>query len=147
SAVRINICWFLSLILSLSAVLVGVLCLQWLREYERPVATSFEDKLRYRQVRYNGLIAWKVPRIITFLPVLLQIALILFFAGVVDLLWVRNHAVAIAVLVPIACVIFFLLATSLLPVFQVLGIRQDITRVSKMAQCPYKSPLSWLIYR
>ncbi|TFK63819.1 hypothetical protein BDN72DRAFT_802919, partial [Pluteus cervinus] len=48
SAIRINICWFLSLVLSLTSVLIGVLCLQWLREYERPVAVSFEDKLCYR---------------------------------------------------------------------------------------------------
>ena len=61
SAIRINICWFFSLVLSLTSVLVSNFCLQWLREYERPVATTFKDKLRYRQIRYDGLVAWKVP--------------------------------------------------------------------------------------
>ncbi|TFK64414.1 hypothetical protein BDN72DRAFT_265676 [Pluteus cervinus] len=123
SAVRINICWFLSLVLSLISVLVGVLCLQWLRECERPVAMSFEDKLRYRQVRYEGLIAWEVPRIIAFLPTLLQFGLILFFIGVIDLLWQRNHTVAIVVLVPIACTTSFLIATTILPLLQAVVIR------------------------
>ncbi|EJD54850.1 hypothetical protein AURDEDRAFT_28079, partial [Auricularia subglabra TFB-10046 SS5] len=32
---RINAYWFLSLTLSLSAALLGILCKQWVREYER----------------------------------------------------------------------------------------------------------------
>ncbi|KDR66586.1 hypothetical protein GALMADRAFT_26637, partial [Galerina marginata CBS 339.88] len=34
SSIRINILWFLSLILSLTTVLVGIITLQWLREYQ-----------------------------------------------------------------------------------------------------------------
>ncbi|TFK63818.1 hypothetical protein BDN72DRAFT_775447 [Pluteus cervinus] len=148
SAIRINIYWFLSLVLSLTSVLIGILCLQWLREYERPVAMSFKDKLCYRQVRYDGLIAWKVPQIMTCLPLLLEIALILFFIGVAELLWDRNHTVAIVVIVPITCSISFLLATTFLPVFQALIIRlQNSWRVCFPTQCPYKSPLSWLVYQ
>ncbi|TFK57928.1 hypothetical protein BDN72DRAFT_732251, partial [Pluteus cervinus] len=145
----INIYWFLSLTLSLASVLAGILCLQWLREYKRPISMSFEDKLRYRQVRYEGLVAWKVPRIITFLPVLLQVSLVLFFVGIVELLWERNLIVAITILIPIASITFFLVATSSIPIFQAFSIRvnSDKDRISKMIQCPFKSPLSWLIYR
>ncbi|TFK61998.1 hypothetical protein BDN72DRAFT_964833 [Pluteus cervinus] len=145
SAVRINICWFLSLVLSLISVLIGVLCLQWLREYEKPVAMSFEDKLRYRQIRYEGLIAWKVPRIIASLPTLIQTALVLFFIGVIDLLWQRNHAVAIAVIVPIVCTISFLIAATILPVLQAVIIRLRFYPTIPFTQCPYKSRLSWTI--
>ncbi|TFK60535.1 hypothetical protein BDN72DRAFT_523948 [Pluteus cervinus] len=149
SAVRVNVYWFLSLILSLISVLVGVLCLQWLREFQQPVVMSFEEKLRYRQLRYDGLIDWKVPEIITSLSVLLQIALLLFFAGVVDLLWERNHTVAIIILVPITCVVSFLIATSLLPALQAYSAASGppgITSNLNITQCPYKSPLSWLIH-
>ncbi|TFK63053.1 hypothetical protein BDN72DRAFT_803606, partial [Pluteus cervinus] len=69
SAVRINAYWFLSLILSLSSVLIGVLCLQWLRDFQRPAVESFTEKLCRRQLQYKGLFAWKVPEIITLLPV------------------------------------------------------------------------------
>ncbi|PPQ90720.1 hypothetical protein CVT25_005028 [Psilocybe cyanescens] len=34
SSVRVNICWFLSLVLSLTTVLVGIVSLQWLREHQ-----------------------------------------------------------------------------------------------------------------
>ncbi|KDR71076.1 hypothetical protein GALMADRAFT_75361, partial [Galerina marginata CBS 339.88] len=34
SYIRVNILWFLSLILSLTTVLVGIITLQWLREYQ-----------------------------------------------------------------------------------------------------------------
>ncbi|TFK64310.1 hypothetical protein BDN72DRAFT_274498 [Pluteus cervinus] len=146
SDIRINICWFLSLILSLITVLVGVLCTQWLRAYERDVPTSFEDKLRYRQVRYEGIVAWKVPRIIGSLPLLLQSALILFFVGVVELLWQKNRIVAIVILVPVACAMFFLIATSTIPILQAFTIRRDPSKIARMVQCPYKSASSWMIY-
>lgn len=38
--VRINVYWFLSLVLSLSAALIGIVCKQWLREYERDIGQS-----------------------------------------------------------------------------------------------------------
>ncbi|KDR66588.1 hypothetical protein GALMADRAFT_80752, partial [Galerina marginata CBS 339.88] len=34
SSIRVNILWFISLILSLTTVLVGIITLQWLREYQ-----------------------------------------------------------------------------------------------------------------
>ncbi|TFK41637.1 hypothetical protein BDQ12DRAFT_599157, partial [Crucibulum laeve] len=35
SVVRINTLWFLSLTFSLTTAIMGILCIQWLREYER----------------------------------------------------------------------------------------------------------------
>ncbi|KDR70743.1 hypothetical protein GALMADRAFT_75965, partial [Galerina marginata CBS 339.88] len=35
SSIRINILWFISLILSLTTVLVGIVALQWIREHQR----------------------------------------------------------------------------------------------------------------
>ncbi|TFK67432.1 hypothetical protein BDN72DRAFT_888879 [Pluteus cervinus] len=146
SAIRINIFWFLSLILALGSVLIGILCLQWLREYQRPVSMSSKDSLICRQIRYDGLTAWKVPSIISFLPLILQLSLVLFFAGVFDLLWNRDQIVGIVVAMPIALATLFLIITTILPTAQNL-----IFTVSKdcppPAQCPYKSPQSWLFHR
>src|SRR6266446_7680910 len=87
SAVRINIFWFLSLTLSMATVLIGILCMQWLREFKRDAARSHKDAIAIRQMRFEGLLKWKVPMILSLLPLLLQFALVLFFAGVLDLLW------------------------------------------------------------
>lgn len=35
TSIRVNILWFISLILSLSTVLVGIVALQWVREHQR----------------------------------------------------------------------------------------------------------------
>uniref|UniRef100_A0A0W0G9E2 DUF6535 domain-containing protein n=1 Tax=Moniliophthora roreri TaxID=221103 RepID=A0A0W0G9E2_MONRR len=57
SAVRINAYWFLSLTLSLTAVLVGILCKQWIREHRRDPSqyTSNKDHLLLWQIRRESL--------------------------------------------------------------------------------------------
>ncbi|KAF8998834.1 hypothetical protein BDQ17DRAFT_1172809, partial [Cyathus striatus] len=87
TAIRVNIAWFLSLTLSLTTVLIGIICLQWLREYERYGNQPHKDALMLRQMRYDGLKMWYLPAIISSIPVLLQIALVLFFVGIIDQLW------------------------------------------------------------
>ena len=82
SAIRINTLWFISLILSLSTVLVGIVALQWLREHQR-----YTDRITPQEcvgayhMREEALERWLVPQIFTGLSVLLQIALVLFFVG------------------------------------------------------------------
>ncbi|TFK68961.1 hypothetical protein BDN72DRAFT_740672, partial [Pluteus cervinus] len=150
SAVRINIFWFLSLTLSLSTVLIGILCLQWLREYQRDVELSYKDGLAVRQIRFRGLLAWKVPEIVSTLPLTLQIALVLFFAGLFDLLFQRHHVVAFVVLVPILIAVSFLLFTTIAPTiqhFSLVGIHLNKRFPLSGLQCPYKSPQSWIFMR
>ncbi|PFH47376.1 hypothetical protein AMATHDRAFT_67872 [Amanita thiersii Skay4041] len=145
SAVRTNVFWYLSLTLSLATVLIGILCLQWLREYERsdPAATP-QKALALRQMRYEGLIAWKVPSILATLPILLQLSLVLFFAGLLDFLWTLNRAVSIAVTIVVGLLLLFTFSTTLLPAIQSL-FPGDMNL--KVPQCPYKSPQSWLLYQ
>lgn len=144
SEVRINVLWFLSLTLSLTTVLVGILCLQWLREYRRDAALPHKDAVALRQMRYEGLLQWHVPEILSTLPLLLQLSLILFFGGLLDLLWSLNSLVASCVSVVVGLVMLFLAATTILPALQQALIRDRHLRVG---QCPYKSPQSWLFLR
>ena len=58
--IRINVLWFISLSLSLTTVLVGTLCMQWLREYRHYDSLTHRDALLLRQMRYEGLLRWKV---------------------------------------------------------------------------------------
>ncbi|KAF9560785.1 hypothetical protein CPC08DRAFT_461028 [Agrocybe pediades] len=142
--VRINTVWFLSLTLALTAVLIGTLCLQWLREYQRDPALPHKDAVALRQMRYEGLLYWRVPEILSLLPILLQLSLILFFFGLLDLLWTRHNFVAACVTVSVGIVMLFLAITTTLPALQHAFTTDKFLRVH---QCPYKSPQSWLFYR
>ncbi|KAF8969145.1 hypothetical protein BDZ97DRAFT_1915508 [Flammula alnicola] len=142
--IRINIFWFMSLALSLATVLIGVLCTQWLREYERDTPLDPKEAISLRQIRYEGLITWKVPDILTALPVLLHSSLVLFFAGLIDLLWDLNHIVALFVTLISGFVILFIVATTVLPTLQLLFMRDKHLRAP---QCAYKSAQSWVLHR
>ena len=141
---RINIFWFISLSLSLAAVSIGIVCMQWLREFQRDANLPPKDSVALRQMRYEGLLKWRVPGILSVLPLLLQAGLVLFLTGLLDLLWHLNHKVAIAVTIVVAGPMLFLAVTTVLPALQVIITRDRHLRI---AQCPYKSPQSWAFYR
>lgn len=158
--IRVNIFWFWSLVTSLGTVLLGILCSQWIREFERDVTQySVKDAISIRHVRFLGFHQWKVPQVITALPFLLQISVVLFFIGVADLLFQRNLTVGLVVSVPIVGAIGFLVFTTCAPTVQwlfaiirppstpqlpVLG-QNHIATPSLASACPYKSPQSWLM--
>ena len=81
SAVRINTLWFASLVFSLATASFGMSVKQWLREYLVCDYTSPQARLRIRQHRDPGMRAWKVLELAAMLPLLLQLSLALFFAG------------------------------------------------------------------
>ncbi|OCH94360.1 hypothetical protein OBBRIDRAFT_817205 [Obba rivulosa] len=95
SAVRVNIYWFASLIISLSTALIAILAKQWVHFLHSGLSPVRETRVRQRQYRMDGLQKWRLPAVLSFLPVLLHIALLLFFAGLLDFAWSLNRAVAI----------------------------------------------------
>jgi len=146
----INVLWFLSLILSLTTVLVGIIALQWLREHMRSrseLETQIELSLHHMGV--ECLDPWYLPQIFTTLPALLLLALVLFLAGIIVFLWNLDHAVAIPIIVAIGFSLLFLLGTTVLPTFQALSLflprwlPQDKPRFP----CPYRSPQSWAFHQ
>lgn len=84
-----------------------------------------------RQSRFGSLDKWGVSGIILSLTVALQLALCVFFAGLILLLWTINHYVAWIITSLVVACLTGVLVTALLPVF-------DLT-------CPYKSPLGWAL--
>ena len=135
-SIRINILWFASLVLSLVSASIGILTKQWLREYISNTASSARENARIRQLRYEGFVTWRIPLTIALLPILLQIALALFFIGLLDLLWSLDRSVASVITVIVTISLSFLVVTTLLPT-----IRGD---------CPYKSPQAlgvFLVYQ
>jgi hypothetical protein len=147
-AVRINIFWFLSLIIALSAALVGILCKQWIREYQRDIAISNQEAFELRQLRKQSWEAWRVPDIISSTSPLLQLALLLFFAGVVDLLWSRVRATVVAAVITVTAglSVSFIIVTIMLPfsydLFRVVLRDSKFVEWNNLFPCAYRSPLS-----
>ncbi|KAF8175580.1 hypothetical protein BJ912DRAFT_33453 [Pholiota molesta] len=142
---RVNIFWFMSLILSLTTVLVGIVSLQWLREHQR-----YSDSLPPKQalgifhMRTEALEKWRVPQIFASLPLLLQAALLLFFVGIVDFLASLSKVIAIPVGVAVALTMLFLVGTTVLPTLQcfTVSLRRPMSNAPVPLPCAYKSPQS-----
>lgn len=115
SLVIVNMLWFISLIFSLSAASISILVNQWLAEYRKSMMDDAEVNLRKRQYRYDNLIRWRVNVIMMIIPLLLQFALVLFLAGLVQLVWTLNPTIAVAVTVFVSIFLAFILATTCLP--------------------------------
>lgn len=135
SAVWINSLWFLSLVLSLTSALFGMIAKQWLHEYMEWSTTSWLPQrfIVLWQKHFEAFNEWRVPAIIAAIPALLEVALILFFAGLIVFLWTFNIVVAGVSIAVITVSIALAVLATVLPVFY--------------RQCPYKSPTGWACLR
>ncbi|TFK88765.1 hypothetical protein K466DRAFT_546553 [Polyporus arcularius HHB13444] len=114
SAVRVNVYWFSSLILSLATALLAILAKQWVNYLLAGLSPVPAMQGRHRQYRMDGLHKWNLPALLSFLPLLLHIALLLFFAGLVDFVWEINGSVAIVSAVLVISAFLVYAATNLL---------------------------------
>ena len=135
SAVRVNVLWFLSLILSLSCALSATLMQQWTRRYQELAQRrgAFHRRGRMRAYIFDGIKKFGMARAVATMPTLLHISVFLFFAGLVDFLFPVYATVAYATL---GCVVVFAL------VYAILTILPNI-----YLNCPYGTPLSGLTWR
>ncbi|THG99995.1 hypothetical protein EW026_g2454 [Hermanssonia centrifuga] len=131
SARWMNCLWFLSLILSLSSALFGILAKQWIREYLqwRKVAAAPRENVLLRQLRIEAWEDWKVSAGISTIPALLELAVVLFLVGLVVLGWTLDTVVAIVITTAVSVVIMVLCTVTVLP--------------AVYRRCPYKSPTGW----
>lgn len=128
TGIYVNALWFASLTCSIATASIGILVKQWLREYMAcRLTTSAQGRLRIRNFRSPGLETWKVFEIAASLPLLIQLALALFFAGLCFFTADANPSVGHVTLpLVVAWALFFFIVT-ICPVFS--------------ARCPYKTPL------
>ena len=137
--VQINVLYFISLTLALSVSSVCILGKQWIREYQKDIAVSPFDAARVRQMRYDSLQRWKVPQIMAALPVLLLVALMLFFAGLLVQLWnISDKTTAAAVLVIVAVIVLLVIFTTVVPAW--VSLRHDHS-----AFAPFRSSQAWVV--
>jgi hypothetical protein len=143
---RVTVFWVLSIVLSLSAALVGILAKQWIREYQRDIAESSKEALSRRQLRYESLQYWKVPQIIASLPVLIELAVVLFLLGMIDFLWKLDKVLFAIVTTAISLILAFVILTTILPtIFYPTRIPQFhktwfVIDPSSILPCAYRSP-------
>ncbi|KAK7037836.1 hypothetical protein VNI00_010797 [Paramarasmius palmivorus] len=154
STIRINCFWLLSLIFSLTSALFGLLCKQWIREFQRETPTRTPaEALALRQLRRDSFYSWKVPAILAALPILLEIALLFFFVGILDLLWGLHRIPFVVSLAAIGLSAGLYFVTTLLPTLTIPKDQQyniesrQFERLSYQFICPYKSPQAWLFYQ
>lgn len=127
-ALRVNILWFVSLVISLFTASLSMLAKQWLREYLAGRQGTPEECIRLRQLRYDGLLKWRVFDIVALLPLLLHISLILFFIGLGDFLLVLDTEVGSVVSTLIGTWLFIYAAC--------------LTTPALLHDCPYVIPLT-----
>lgn len=106
---------------------MAILVKQWLREYPAVEITSPQQHIRIRHFRYLGLVKWQVFEIAAALPILLQVALVLFFLGLGD--FARGLHPVLGWIVTSLTIGWLVLygATTFMPLLS--------------CQCPYKTPL------
>ncbi|KAF8797571.1 hypothetical protein BYT27DRAFT_7152523 [Phlegmacium glaucopus] len=134
-----NACWFFSLILALGTVLFGTVCLQWIREFERDPRLGRKEAFKFRQMRYEGLMNWGIPFIISSLPLLLQLSLLLFFLGIGFFLQSFDPNIAAAISVLMALIVVFLCVTMMLPAMQCIT-SSSKSHDHRSSLCPFKTP-------
>lgn len=131
--ISVNILWFCSLVLSLAAASIGISVKQWLKQYIVPQSVVPRQRAQIWHYRRRGLLYWRVPDVITLIPLLLQISLVLFLVGLQILLWTLSKVVGAVVLVPTALLLSFTAYTAFAPTLA--------------SDCPYRSPQAWWIYQ
>ena len=138
--IQINVLHFISLTLALSVSSVCILGKQWIREFQRDMAVSARDALRVRQARFDALHAWRVPQILAALPVILQIALLLFFAGLLTQLWnTSDQKPAGVVSAIVGLTLLMVLVTTVAPAHF-----KDQTFNGPFT--PFRSPQAWIYF-
>ncbi|KAK1228189.1 hypothetical protein PQX77_008783 [Marasmius sp. AFHP31] len=171
SVIRINVLWFLSLIIALVDALFALLCKQWLREHRQQTHTRTpSEALALRWLRKQSLKKWHVHTILASLPILLEVAVFLFLAGLLELLRDRHELLFAIAMVVAGLVALFYLGATMIPsvdiIRQVLQVTPDIRNfrldpreVSSSPVkfimnlppmeyiCPYKSPQAWATFQ
>ncbi|KAJ3557306.1 hypothetical protein NM688_g1540 [Phlebia brevispora] len=139
-AIPVNALWVLSLTLSLISAFFAIAVQQWLRQLQLPPGISLQKAAQLLSLRFDGMMAWQVPGVIALLPLLLQIAVVLFLAGLFTLFRALNDTITI---------LFGVSASFALGIFLFMTFSPLVS-----ARCPYKSPLlptilavvQWLSY-
>lgn len=128
-----NTLWTSSLIIALITASLGILVKQWFHEFMAYDTHDSRLQLVARFFRNQGMKKWGVFELAASLPLLLQLALVLFFIGLGTFLHELNPVVGwVTTGIMVGWLVLFLF-TTLAPAFS--------------SQCPYKTPMLKSILR
>ncbi|KAI5892220.1 uncharacterized protein SCHCODRAFT_02503552 [Schizophyllum commune H4-8] len=124
----VNGLWLTSLTFALLTALVSVLAKQWIQHYNSLSGGSPRNRAHLRQYRFENFERWKVRAIIGFLPVLLTVALLLFFAGLIVYVVPMDITISLVIIGFSAGILLAYSVMAALPIF--------------VTHCAYKTPLT-----
>ncbi|KAF8256988.1 hypothetical protein EI94DRAFT_127771, partial [Lactarius quietus] len=135
SAIRVNLTWFLSLVLSIVAALNATLFQQWSRRYLELTRhrVAPHKRARTRAYMFHGIESFKMSRMVKAMPVVLHLSIFLFFVGLIDFLWNTNNTIGYWIFGVIAVFTLTYLVLTLSP--------------NIYLNCPYSTPLSEFSWR
>jgi hypothetical protein len=135
SAIRVNVLWFLSLVLSLTSALSATLLQQWARRYLELTQHrgAPHKRARIRAYVFDGVQGTNMYRAVEAMPLLLHISVFFFLAGLIDFLFPINDTVAFYILGYISAFVSVYAILTVLP--------------NLILNCPYRTPLSGLAWR
>ncbi|KAL1690614.1 hypothetical protein GGG16DRAFT_55262 [Schizophyllum commune] len=129
----VNGLWLTSLVFALATAFISVLAKQWLQHYASATGGSLRDRAYIRQYRLWSFTRWNVPFIIDFLFILLNIALLLFLAGLAVYVTPMNAPIAHTIISFTALIFLAYAVTIILPIW--------------VPHCAYKTSISdYMIY-
>jgi len=130
-----NALCFASLAVLLVASLLAMLVKGWIRDFHHnlPPHKLAEKRAKEREYRFRGLIANKMPEIVASLPILIQLALILFCVALLVHLNQADVHIMIATGCIFSSILLFYLITTIIAVYD--------------SSAPFPSPLSRFLIR
>ncbi|KAH9946490.1 hypothetical protein B0H21DRAFT_401445 [Amylocystis lapponica] len=133
SAIRVNSCWFVSLVLSVSTAFAAIIAKQWILELKNSLEPERQSvrRARMRQFCHDSAIKWQIYPLITFLPILLHISLLLFLFALVEFLRPINTIVSYCAAVPVYLTVVAYVVTHALSLLKL--------------DCPYQTSLTTAI--
>jgi hypothetical protein len=132
SDIRMNVYWFISLVLSLASAIFGIFIKQWMRSYMTWVDISpAQTAVTVRQYRYEGMLKWRLREVTMILPVLLQSSLVLFSVGLMEFCVQLNLTLGVILCTVIGFCLLAVIGATFMPIFS--------------STSPYRSPWSALL--
>ncbi|KZO93946.1 hypothetical protein CALVIDRAFT_238431 [Calocera viscosa TUFC12733] len=83
----VNALWLVSLLISLVSTVFAVSVKQWLTSYKEGLPAATLPAVRERHERYIALDRWKISILVNSLPMVINIAVFIFLAGLVIYIW------------------------------------------------------------
>ncbi|KAH9884672.1 hypothetical protein C8Q73DRAFT_669763 [Cubamyces lactineus] len=124
---------FASLICSLLAAGMGIFYKEWIRQYTLRTPLDPQQLMRVRQHRYLGLCTWRLGLIIGGISIFLQLGVGFFIGALLLFVWKLNVILRLVLSTFVTIWTVFWVGTAFCPTFS--------------SNCPFKSPLAYLIFK